>query len=162
MSDNPYRTHTCNELRASHVGDVVRLSGWIHNKRDHGGLIFIDLRDRKGLTQMAKGGRKWLGWIETFTKPRLKGITRKRSERIIGGFLCLFSASILVPLPMTNTVPGFGVALASFGLINKDGVLVILGLLLGFAWIFGLVVLGPVALLALIGAAKDAIMGFTA
>ena len=56
----------------------------------------------------------------------------------------------------------FGVALASFGLINKDGVLVILGLLLGFAWIFGLVVLGPVALLALIGAAKDAIMGLTA
>ncbi|KDA01653.1 exopolysaccharide biosynthesis protein [Hyphomonas oceanitis] len=117
--------------------------------------------DRKGLTQMARGGRKWLGWIETFTKPRFKVITGKRSERIIGAFLCLFSASILLPLPMTNTVPGFGVALASFGLINKDGILVILGLLLGLAWIFGLVVLGPVALLALIGAAKDTIMGLT-
>jgi len=118
--------------------------------------------DRKGLTQMAKGGRKWLGWIETFSKPRLTGITGRRSERIIGLFLCLFSASIMVPLPMTNTVPGFGVALASFGLINKDGVLVILGLLLGFAWIFGLVVLGPVALLAAIGTLKDWVIGFTA
>ncbi|KCZ91603.1 ExoD family protein [Hyphomonas johnsonii MHS-2] len=117
--------------------------------------------DRNGLTQMAKGGRKWLGWIETFTKPRLTGITGKKSERVVGLFLCVFSASILVPLPMTNTVPGFGVALASFGLINKDGILVILGILVGLAWIFGLVVLGPVALLALIGALKDWLVGFT-
>ncbi|HEX4199360.1 MAG TPA: aspartate--tRNA ligase [Caulobacteraceae bacterium] len=47
-----YRTHTCGELRAGDAGNVVRLSGWIHRKRDHGGLMFIDLRDHYGLTQL--------------------------------------------------------------------------------------------------------------
>jgi aspartyl-tRNA synthetase len=47
-----YRTHTCAELRAAHVGETVRLSGWIHRKRDHGQLVFIDLRDHYGLTQI--------------------------------------------------------------------------------------------------------------
>ena len=47
-----YRTHTCGALRASDTGAAVRLSGWIHRKRDHGGLIFVDLRDHYGLTQL--------------------------------------------------------------------------------------------------------------
>jgi aspartyl-tRNA synthetase len=46
-----YRTHTCGELRAVHVGQPARLSGWVHRKRDHGQLLFIDLRDNVGLTQ---------------------------------------------------------------------------------------------------------------
>ncbi len=47
-----YRSHTCGALRASDAGSDVRLSGWIHRKRDHGGLMFIDLRDNYGLTQL--------------------------------------------------------------------------------------------------------------
>ncbi len=47
-----YRSHTCGALRESDIGSVVRLSGWVHRVRDHGGLLFIDLRDHYGLTQV--------------------------------------------------------------------------------------------------------------
>ncbi|HEY0164638.1 MAG TPA: aspartate--tRNA ligase, partial [Sphingomicrobium sp.] len=60
-----YRSHNCAALRASDVGKTVRLSGWIHRKRDHGGVLFVDLRDHYGLTQIvAKAGSEALKLLD--------------------------------------------------------------------------------------------------
>jgi len=60
-----YRSHNCAELRTANVGERVRLSGWIHRKRDHGGVLFVDLRDHYGLTQVvARAGSEPLAALE--------------------------------------------------------------------------------------------------
>ena len=73
-----YRTHTCGELRRSDVGKVARLSGWVHRARDHGGLLFIDLRDHYGITQcviepdspaFAAASEARSEWVLTLTGP---------------------------------------------------------------------------------------------
>lgn len=71
-----YRTHTCGELRSAQVGERVRLSGWVNRRRDHGGLLFIDLRDHYGITQcviepdaqaFAQADRVRAEWVATVT-----------------------------------------------------------------------------------------------
>ena len=52
FAPHEYRTHNCAALRAADVGRPARLSGWVHAKRDHGGLLFIDLRDHYGMVQL--------------------------------------------------------------------------------------------------------------
>jgi len=68
-----YRTHTCGALRLPDVGANVRLSGWIHRKRDHGGLLFVDLRDNYGLTQL----------VTSPTSPGFAELDRVRAESVV-------------------------------------------------------------------------------
>lgn len=76
-----YRTHTCGELRAAHVGQTVSLSGWLHRKRDHGGLVFLDLRDNYGVTQVVLSGQ--LG--EAVQDARVESVLRVRGEVVARG-----------------------------------------------------------------------------
>ncbi|GGB61371.1 aspartate--tRNA ligase [Blastomonas aquatica] len=68
-----YRTHSCTALRASDVGEQVRLSGWVHRKRDHGNLLFIDLRDHYGLTQI----------VTDSDSPAFAALERLRVESVV-------------------------------------------------------------------------------
>ncbi|MBL8709884.1 MAG: aspartate--tRNA ligase, partial [Rhodospirillaceae bacterium] len=68
-----YRTHTCGQLRAADAGQTVRLSGWIHRKRDHGNLVFIDLRDHYGLTQC----------VLDISNPIFKEVEQTRLEGVV-------------------------------------------------------------------------------
>lgn len=85
---------------------------------------------------------KYVGWVERLARPRLSAITSHHGSRLVGALLLIPAASILIPLPGTNTIPGIGVAIASLGVIERDGVLVILGLVIGFVWVALLATLG--------------------
>lgn len=79
-----YRSHTCGALRESHIGETVRLSGWCHRIRDHGGLLFIDLRDHYGLTQIVADPEspafKVAEKLRSEWVVRIDGKVRKRPE----------------------------------------------------------------------------------
>ncbi len=79
-----YRSHTCGALRSSDIGSTVRLSGWVHRVRDHGGLLFIDLRDHYGMTQIvADSDSPAFKAVETVRSEwvvRIDGVVRQRPE----------------------------------------------------------------------------------
>ena len=79
-----YRTHTCGELNISNVGETVTLSGWVHRKRDHGSLLFVDLRDNYGITQCVfDGGDESLERIRPESVVQITGKVVARAEHAI-------------------------------------------------------------------------------
>ncbi|MBT8152422.1 exopolysaccharide biosynthesis protein [Epibacterium ulvae] len=96
----------------------------------------------EGLRGLSQRSGPWLRRIEGLSKPRLSVLTTTPMDRFVGAALVLFSASILVPLPGTNTVPGFAVVVVAMGLLQRDGILVVLGSILGTAWIASLLLAG--------------------
>ncbi|WP_199564573.1 exopolysaccharide biosynthesis protein [Parvularcula marina] len=113
----------------------------------------------EGMRNIVRRASRYLGWVEKLAHPRLSVLTDKRGAQIVGLLLLIPCASILVPLPSTNTAPGIGVAIASVGLLERDGLLVIAGLLFGLAWVallvIGFIFLGNEALDII----KDFILG---
>ncbi|WP_299282096.1 exopolysaccharide biosynthesis protein [uncultured Tateyamaria sp.] len=89
----------------------------------------------QGLETLSRRAAPWLKRIEAVSRPRLAALTLAPMDRIVGLCLVLFSASILVPLPGTNSVPGLAVVIVAMGLLQRDGILVIVGSILGIAWI---------------------------
>ncbi|MEO9682712.1 MAG: exopolysaccharide biosynthesis protein [Tateyamaria sp.] len=96
----------------------------------------------QGLTSLSDRSRPWLKRIEAVSRPRLSALTHAPLDKIVGIALVIFSASILVPLPGTNTVPGFAVVVIAMGLLQRDGLLVLLGAILGTVWIGTLIFAG--------------------
>ncbi|MCE1253512.1 MAG: aspartate--tRNA ligase [Anaerolineae bacterium] len=79
-----YKTHTCGELRAAHIGQTVTLAGWVHRQRDHGGVTFIDLRDRFGIVQIvANPGESHVNSIQDARAEwvlQVTGVVRRRPD----------------------------------------------------------------------------------
>jgi hypothetical protein len=99
--------------------------------------------DVEAMRSVVARGKKWFGWTEHIARPRLLVLSGPRATRIVGALMMIPAASILVPLPSTNTVPGIGVAITSIGLIERDGLMILLGLFIGLAWVAFLLISAP-------------------
>ncbi len=97
---------------------------------------------RESLASLSMRASPWLQRIEAVSHPRLVWLTHRPADRIIGAALVIFCGSILLPIPLTNTVPAVGVVLISMGFLQRDGLLVLLGTITGTAWIASLVFAG--------------------
>ena len=79
---NAYRTHTCEQLRNKHIGEQVRLSGWVHRKRDHGNLLFLDLRDHYGITQcVIESDSSFFSLLDSVRQESVVSLVGKVKER---------------------------------------------------------------------------------
>jgi aspartyl-tRNA synthetase len=85
----PYRTHTCGQLRVTDAGETARLAGWVHRRRDHGQLIFLDLRDRHGITQVV---------IDKTDSPE----AHAEASRIRPEFVVMVEGTVALRLPFPN------------------------------------------------------------
>ncbi|WP_234853782.1 aspartate--tRNA ligase [Paracoccus everestensis] len=102
-----YRSHTCGDLTAAHAGETVRLSGWVHRVRDHGGVLFVDLRDHYGMTQV----------LADSDSPVLAAMDRLRAETVIriDGRVKLRDASLVNPKLPTGAIEVYATDLEVLG-----------------------------------------------
>jgi len=125
-----YRTHLCHQLRPEHIGQTVTLSGWVNSRRDHGGVIFIDLRDREGLTQVvfrpeenpqvaeASHGLRGEDVIQVtgIVSARLAGTENAKlatgSIEVVASELTVLNKSDVPPFPLDSTVANEDLRLA--------------------------------------------------
>ncbi len=104
------RTHTCNELNTEHIGENVTLTGWVETVRDHGGVLFVDLRDHYGVTQIVFSDDNMLSGITKETVVKIEGTVTKRDEetvnpKIATGMVEVRAASIKVLGPCQLGLP---------------------------------------------------------
>src|SRR5665213_1569951 len=116
ISMHRYRSHTCGALRAANVGETVRLAGWVHRVRDHGGLLFIDLRDHYGLTQVVADPdspafkaaetlrSEWVVSVDGLVRPRPAGTENSDlptgAVEVFANRIEVLSAAAELPLPV--------------------------------------------------------------
>ena len=82
---NKYRSHNCSELTEADSGKKVLLSGWLHRKRDHGNLLFIDLRDHFGITQcVIENNSKFFNLLENLKSESVISVSGKVVDREVG------------------------------------------------------------------------------
>src|ERR1700752_291330 len=106
-----YKTHTCGELRASHVGQQVTIAGWVHRRRDHGGVIFLDLRDRYGIIQITVN--------PDLSKETLEHVANVRMEWVlqVTGMVQKRPAGMENPKMQTGEI---GIIVKSIGILNHS------------------------------------------
>ncbi|MBR5322354.1 MAG: aspartate--tRNA ligase [Clostridia bacterium] len=104
------RTHTCNEIGVEHIGQSVVLAGWVDTIRDHGGVIFVDLRDHYGVTQTVLSDDSLLNDVTKETVVAVKGIVAKRDEETVNeklatGYVEVKVESLEILGPCRNALP---------------------------------------------------------
>ncbi len=124
------RTHYCGQLRANHVGEIVSLCGWVDRRRDHGGVIFLDLRDRTGIAQIVSDPQRTPASYETADKlrneyvVRITGRVTKRPEeslnpRLATGEIEIYADQIELLNPVRKQLP-FQVSMAESESVRED------------------------------------------
>lgn len=96
---------------------------------------------RTKLKTVLTRSKQYLEKMDALIKPRIIMLTATRGERILGFIMLLFGLMVMIPLPMTNTVPSIGIILIGIGVISRDGIVTIAGILVGFIWMATLFIL---------------------
>lgn len=116
------------------------LPEWLRRKRIGHGM----------LARAVRAVAPRLRWLEKFLRPRLSFASSKAGERVVGLFWLVFSLAVAVPLPATNFVPGVSILIMALGLLNKDGVVMLIGAVIGSAYTITLALLGTKAITVLL------------